>query len=97
MDRYPPLRVLQTGVIKMLDIKVLGPGCVNCEKLFKLCNEVVSENNLQAKIEKIVEPNKFLDYGIMLTPALIVNNKVLLQGKIPTKATLVHWFENLIN
>jgi hypothetical protein len=36
----------------MLDIKVLGPGCMNCEKLYNLCNEVVTENNLNAKIEK---------------------------------------------
>ncbi|MDH7528941.1 thioredoxin family protein [Ignavibacteria bacterium 4148-Me] len=80
----------------MLDIKVLGPGCINCEKLYKLCNEVVSENNLQAQIEKIVDPNKFLEYGIMLTPALVVNNKILVQGKIPTKSTLAHWLKDLI-
>jgi len=79
----------------MLDIKVLGPGCINCEKLYNLCNEVVTENNLQAKIEKIVDPNKFLDYGIMLTPALIVNNKILTQGKLPTKSTLEHWLKDL--
>lgn len=79
----------------MLDIKVLGPGCVNCEKLYKLCTEVISENNLPAQIEKIVEQNKILDYGIMLTPALIVNNKVLTQGKIPTKLTLEHWLKDL--
>jgi len=79
----------------MLDIKVLGPGCINCEKLYNLCNEVVTENNLQAQIEKIVDPNKFLDYGIMLTPALIVNNKILTQGKLPTKSTLEHWLKDL--
>lgn len=78
----------------MLNIKVLGPGCVNCEKLFNLCKEVVSEYNLQAQIEKIVDPNKFLDYGVMLTPALIVNDKVLIQGKIPIKSTLVHWLKD---
>jgi len=81
----------------MLNIKVLGPGCVNCEKLYKLCNEVVSENNLEAQIEKIVDLNKFLEYGVMLTPALIVNNKILIQGKIPTKSTLTHWLKDLTN
>ncbi|MGB9696527.1 MAG: thioredoxin family protein [Ignavibacteria bacterium] len=78
----------------MLDIKIFGPGCINCEKLYELCNEVVSENNLAAKIEKIVDRDRFLDYGIMLTPALIVNNKVLIQGKIPTKSTLLHWLKD---
>ena len=78
----------------MLDIKVLGPGCMNCEKLYNLCNEVVTENNLNAKIEKIVKPEEFMKYGIMLTPALVVNNKVVIQGKIPTKATLENWLKN---
>ena len=75
----------------MLDIKVLGPGCSNCIKLENLVKEVVAENNLSANIEKITDRNRFLDYGIMLTPGLVVNGKVLSSGKIPTKSTLEHW------
>ena len=78
----------------MLDIKVLGPGCANCEKLYNLCTEVINENNLEAKIEKVIKPEDFIKYGIMLTPALVVNSKVLVQGKIPTKATLENWLKN---
>ncbi|MCR4416830.1 MAG: thioredoxin family protein [Ignavibacteria bacterium] len=78
----------------MLDIKVLGPGCMNCEKLFKLCSEVIQENNIEAKLEKVVKPEEFMKYGIMLTPALVINNKVITQGKIPTKATLENWLKN---
>ncbi|WP_337866222.1 thioredoxin family protein [Ignavibacterium sp.] len=77
----------------MLDIKVLGPGCANCIKLESLVKEVVSEKNLQANIEKITDREKFLDYGIMVTPGLIVNGKVLAMVKIPTKSTLEHWLE----
>ncbi len=77
----------------MLDIKVLGPGCINCEKLYNLCTEVIKENNLKAKIEKVVNREEFLKYGIMLTPALVVNNKVIIQGKIPTKPTLENWLK----
>ncbi|GAB4298527.1 MAG: thioredoxin family protein [Ignavibacteriaceae bacterium] len=77
----------------MLDIKVLGPGCANCIKLENLVKEVVTEKNLQANIEKITDREKFLDYGIMMTPGLIVNGKVLAMGKIPTKSTLEHWLE----
>lgn len=79
----------------MLEIKVVGPGCINCEKLYQLCNEVVTENNLQANIQKIVEPDKFIDLGIWMTPALIVNGKILIQGKIPTKSTLEHWLKDM--
>lgn len=79
----------------MLEIKVLGPGCANCIKLENLVKEVVIEKNLQANIEKITDREKFLDYGIMMTPGLIVNGKVLAMGKIPTKSTLEHWLSDI--
>lgn len=75
----------------MLNIKVVGSGCPNCQKLAALCKEAASENNLEAVFEKVTDVNQFADLGIMMTPGLIVNNKVLSQGKIPTKSTLVHW------
>ena len=76
---------------KMLNIKVVGSGCPNCQKLTALCSEVVAEKGLTAEINKITDLNKFADLGIMITPGLIVNDKVLSQGKIPTKSTLEHW------
>ena len=79
----------------MLDIKVLGPGCANCVKLENLVKEVVSENNLTANVEKITDREKFLDYGIMLTPGLVVNGKLLSSCKIPIKSTLEHWLKDL--
>lgn len=81
----------------MLDIKVLGTGCANCIKLENLVSEVVSENTINAHVEKVTDSSKFMDYGIMLTPGLVVNGKVLSSGKIPTKSTLEHWLTNIIN
>lgn len=78
----------------MLNIKVVGSGCPNCQKLEALCKEVVNENNIDANIEKVTDLNKFADLGIMMTPGLIVNDKVISQGKIPTKSTLQHWLQN---
>jgi len=75
----------------MLEIKVIGSGCPNCKKLEALCHEVVDENNLDAKIEKVTDFNQFGELGIMMTPGLIVNGQILSQGKIPTKSTLEHW------
>jgi small redox-active disulfide protein 2 len=75
----------------MLDIKVLGPGCANCIKLESMCREVVAENNLESAIEKVTKVEDFWKYGVMLSPALVVNGKVLVQGKLPTKHTLIHW------
>ena len=75
----------------MLKIIVVGSGCPNCMKLEALCKEVVEENNINSVIEKMTDVNKFADLGIFITPGLIVNNKILSQGKIPTKSTLQHW------
>lgn len=77
----------------MLDIKVIGPGCANCTKLADLCREVVEETNLEAEIQKITDTDEFWKYGIMLTPGLIVNGKILVQGKLPTKKTLENWLQ----
>jgi len=75
----------------MLNIKVVGSGCSNCKKLEELCRDVVSENNIDAKIEKITDVNRFAELGIMITPGLLINNTVMSSGKIPTKSTLTHW------
>ena len=78
----------------MLDIKIIGKGCPNCEKLASLCQEVINEENLQARIDKVTDVNEFADYGVMMTPGLYVNGKLLSQGKIPVKSTLKKWLEN---
>jgi small redox-active disulfide protein 2 len=75
----------------MLDIKILGSGCTNCKNLEKLCREVVTENNLEANIEKITDFKDIASYGIMSTPGLVVNGKIVSSGKLPTKHTLQHW------
>ena len=75
----------------MINIKVVGPGCMNCEKLAAMCKEVVKENNIDAEIEKITDIRKFADLGIMMTPGLLLNNKVVVSGKLPTKSTLTQW------
>lgn len=79
----------------MLDIKVLGPGCTNCVRLEKLVREVLEETRLEATVEKLITFDDFDRYGVMITPALVVNGKVLTQGKVPTKHTLVHWLTDM--
>ena len=80
----------------MLDIKVLGPGCMNCKRFENRCREVADEKKWAAGIEKVTDYNEFVKYGVMMTPGLVVNGKVLSQGKIPVKSTLEHWLENEI-
>jgi len=75
----------------MLNVIILGSGCPNCRRLEQLCRDVAKENNLDMSLEKITDLTKFADYGIMFTPGLVLNGKVVSSGKIPTKETLTHW------
>ena len=75
----------------MLEIKILGSGCTNCKNLEKLCREVVTENKLEANIEKVTDIKEIVSYGILSTPGLVENGKILSSGKLPTKNTLQHW------
>ena len=78
----------------MINIKVVGSGCPNCNKLEALCKEVVAEEGIEARIEKITDFNKFGELGIFITPGLLINDKVVSSGKIPTKSTLANWIKN---
>ena len=75
----------------MLYIKVVGPGCMNCNRLEEMCSEIVAEQQLQAQIEKVTDITKFADLGIFITPGLIINDKVISSGKLPGKALLTQW------
>lgn len=81
----------------MLQIKVVGSGCPNCQKLEALCNAVINENDFEAQIEKVTDVNQFADLDIFMTPGLVVNGEVVSSGKIPTKSTLQHWLRERAN
>ncbi len=77
----------------MLTIRIAGTGCANCEKLFQMCMNAAAENDLDADIQKITDIEKFAELGIWVTPALVVNGQILVQGKLPAKSTLEHWLK----
>lgn len=85
--------VYKIGRIGMVNIKVLGTGCPNCHRLEEMCREAVNELQVEAQIEAVTDMEKFMDYGVLLTPALVINNEVKVQGKIPLKPTLVNWIK----
>jgi len=64
-------------------IKILGSGCPNCQRLEGNAKEAIKELNLDAKIEKVTDITAIMNYGIMSTPALVVDEKVLSYGRIP--------------
>ncbi|MBK7867632.1 MAG: TM0996/MTH895 family glutaredoxin-like protein [Ignavibacteriales bacterium] len=75
----------------MTTIKVYGSGCANCKKLEQLCYDAVAEMNLNANIEKVTDLMEIMKSGIMSTPGLEINGKIVSAGKLPTKETLKHW------
>ena len=66
-----------------MEIKVLGTGCAKCKKLEKLTRDAVEELGIEATIEKVEDIYKIMQYGVMQTPGLVINNKVVLSGKLP--------------
>jgi small redox-active disulfide protein 2 len=76
-----------------MDIKVLGPGCAKCEQLEKEVRNVLAEMDLAANLEKVKDFQKIMSYNIMQTPALVINEKVKVFGKIPKKEDIKRYIE----
>ncbi len=67
-----------------MEIKILGSGCAKCKTLEKLTREVVEQNGIDATITKVEDILEIMNYGIMSTPALVVNEKVEIKGRVPS-------------
>ena len=67
-----------------MEIKILGSGCAKCKTLEKLTREVVDQNGIDATITKVEDIMEIMKYGIMSTPALVVNEKVEIKGRVPS-------------
>lgn len=74
-----------------MEIKILGPGCVNCRKVEKMVREAVAETGVAADIEKVSDIRKIAQYGVFSTPAVVVDHKVKSMGKIPKKEEILAW------
>ncbi len=71
-----------------MEIKVLGSGCSKCEKLLKMVTEVVNEKGVDATITKVEDFKEILGYGVMKTPALVIDGTVAFSGSVPKKAKI---------
>jgi len=69
----------------MLNIKILGMGCRNCRALEAYARQAVAELGLEAEFEEVKDMDKIMSYDIMMTPALVVNEKVKVAGRVPSK------------
>ncbi len=75
----------------MVSVKILGSGCKKCENLLAKVKEIVSSKELDVEIEKVTDLNKMIYYKIMMTPALVINEKVVSAGIIPKEEQILNW------
>ncbi len=74
-----------------MKIEILGTGCPKCKNLTELIEEAVNELGVSAEIIKVTDINKIIDYGVMVTPALVIDGDVKVAGKIPRKEEIIKW------
>jgi small redox-active disulfide protein 2 len=86
------ISVLKEGISKM-NIKILGGGCANCKRLEQIARKVAEENHITADFDHVTEYPEIMKFGVMNTPALVVEGKVLCSGRIPSETEVTTWLK----
>lgn len=76
-----------------MEIKVLGPGCPRCNQTEKVVMDALAEAGVAADVEKVTDVMKIAGYGVLGTPAVVVDGDVKCVGKIPTKQDVIAWIK----
>jgi small redox-active disulfide protein 2 len=74
-----------------MKVKILGSGCANCRKLEAVARDAAAASGIVADFEKVTDMKAILAYDVMSTPALVIDEKVVASGRIPTKAEVQQW------
>ena len=74
-----------------MEIKVLGPGCPKCHQVEKFVREAVTEENVEANVEKVTDLMEIAEYGVFGTPAIVIDGEVISVGKIPSVEEINKW------
>lgn len=78
-----------------IEVKVLGPGCAQCDRLEKEIIEIMAELKLQADIEHVRDIKEIASYGVLGSPALIINGKVKAVGSVPPRHKIIAWLKSI--
>lgn len=80
----------------MLQIKVLGPGCPNCQKVEAAAKKAVANFGVKANIEKVSDYGEIMSYNVLSTPGLVINERLVSAGRIPSDAEVSTWVANAL-
>ncbi len=80
-----------------MTVKILGVGCPKCRRLEEKVKTVIDMNSINATVEKVTDINEMMKYNIMMTPGLVVNEKLKSSGIIPRDEQLLAWLKEEIN
>jgi|UniRef100_D5WZG5 small redox-active disulfide protein 2 len=75
----------------MINIKILGTGCASCKSTQRLVEEVVAAKGVQAQVEKVEDIPSIMQYGVMRTPGVVIDGKVVHAGGVPNRAMVESW------
>lgn len=76
----------------MKQVIVLGTGCPSCKKTFELINNIVKTNEFDANVTKNEDISELLKYGVMTTPAVVIDDKIVFVGGVPSEKEIIEWF-----
>jgi small redox-active disulfide protein 2 len=76
-----------------MDIKVLGTGCANCKTTIALIEQVAQAQGVAVKLEKVQELRDIMGYGVMSTPGVVINGKVVHAGGVPSREKIAQWLK----
>ncbi|MCK5035826.1 MAG: TM0996/MTH895 family glutaredoxin-like protein [Candidatus Sabulitectum sp.] len=77
----------------MIKIQVLGTGCPKCKKMAEVAEDAALEMGVEYELEKVTDLNQIMSFGVMMTPALVVDGEVKVAGKVPSKSQMIEYIK----
>ncbi len=76
-----------------MDIKILGTGCPKCRKVYENAKKAIEELDVDSEVEKVEDIAKIISFGVMMTPAVVINGEVKASGRIPSTEEIKKWVQ----